>query len=307
MGAAARGNSKIRSSKDAPTHAGRHALGRHNGHPAAALATPPAAILDAPTREFYLRSLHTIEATGIRYVVAGAYALAYHAGIVRHTKDLDLFMRRQDVPRALEALEKQGCRSVWAHPHWLAKSYAPENENTDGAFLDFIFRSANGMCEVDDDWLDHACPGDVLGRPTPLCPAEEIIWSKAWVMARERFDGADIAHLIQARGPDMDWRRLIDRFVSGRNGGERVLLGHLMFFGFVYPSERDNVPAWVIDELVDRVRKEPPVEGDVCRGTLVSWDQYLPDVKDRGYADARVKPHGDLTPAEVERWTNAAK
>lgn len=279
-----------------------------NGHPLAAIATAPAAILDAPTRQFYLRALDVIEAAGVPYVVAGAYALAYHAGIVRHTKDLDLFVRRQDVPKALEVLEKElGTRSDWAHPHWLAKAWAADSDNTDGAFIDFIFRSANGMCAVDDAWLDAACPGDVLGRPTPLCPAEEIIWSKAWVMARERFDGADIAHLIQARGREMDWRRLVNRFASGRNGGERILLGHLLLFGFAYPAERDKVPAWVLDELMDRVRAEPPAEQNVCRGTLLSWDQFLPDVKERGYADARVKPHGTLSRTEVERWTAAEK
>lgn len=276
--------------------------------PWAPVAVYSAAQLDAPTREFYLRALDTVEEAGVRYVVAGAYALAYHAGIVRHTKDLDLFVRRQDVPRALEALEKNvGARSDWAHPHWLAKSYAAESDDTGGAFVDFIFRSANGMCPVDDNWLDHACPGDVLGRPTPLCPAEEMIWSKAWVQARERFDGADVNHLIQARGEQMDWRRLVDRFASGNNGGERILLGHLLSFGFVYPSEKGKVPAWVMDELLDRVRSEAPITERLCRGTMLTWDQYLPDVTERGYADARIRPAGTLTQAEVDRWTAASK
>ena len=280
----------------------------HNGKPLAPVATAPAAILDAATRDFYLHSLDAVEAAGVRFVVAGAYALAYHAGIIRHTKDLDLFVRRQDVPVALQALERElGAQPVWAHPHWLAKSYAAESDGTDGAFIDFIFRSANGMCEVDDPWLDAACRGDVLGRPTPLCPAEEMIWSKSWVQARERFDGADIVHLIQARGPQMDWRRLIDRFAAGKNGGERILLGHLLAFGFIYPAEKDKVPAWVIDTLIDGVRSEPPTTHKVCRGTMLSWDQYLPDVSERGYADARVQPHGALTRAEVARWTAAAK
>src|SRR5438105_1823722 len=87
---------------------------RHNGHVLTGVTTAPAAILDAPTRQFYLRALDAVEAAGVRYVVAGAYALAYHAGIVRHTKDLDLFVRRQDVPAALEALEKElRTRSDW--------------------------------------------------------------------------------------------------------------------------------------------------------------------------------------------------
>jgi hypothetical protein len=268
-----------------------------------------AAALDAPTREFYLRVLDTVKEAGVRYVVAGAYALAYHAGIVRHTKDLDLFVRRQDVPLALEALEaKLNCRSDWAHPHWLAKSYAPESDETNGAFVDFIFRSANGLCPVDDEWLDHACPGDVLGRSSPLCPAEEMVWSKAWVQARERFDGADIAHLIQARGPELDWRRLLDRFLRHSvPGAARILLGHLLSFGFVYPAERDKVPAWVLEELFGAARNEPPEAEPICRGTMLSWDQYLPDVTERGSLDARLRPWGRLTQEEVDGWTAAPK
>ena len=95
--------------------------------------------------------------------------------LLRMTGDMDLFVRRQDVPVALDALEKHlNTRPDWAHPHWLAKAWADEADKTDGAFVDFIFRSANGLCAVDDDWLDHACPGDVLGRYAPLCPAEGV-------------------------------------------------------------------------------------------------------------------------------------
>ena len=51
-------------------------------------------------------------------------------------------------------------------------------------------------------------------------------------MERERYDGADVAHIILAYGDRMDWRRLIDRF--GRYW--RVLLSHLVLYGFIYPS-----------------------------------------------------------------------
>ena len=35
--------------------------------------------------------------------------------------------------------------------------------------------------------------------------AEETLWSKAFVMERERYDGADVAHLILAHGERLDW------------------------------------------------------------------------------------------------------
>jgi hypothetical protein len=39
-----------------------------------------------------------------------------------------------------------------------------------------------------------------------------MIWSKAFVMERERFDGADVAHLLRSMGPRLDWDRILRRF-----------------------------------------------------------------------------------------------
>jgi hypothetical protein len=36
----------------------------------------------------------------------------------------------------------------------------------------------------------------ILDTPVRIAPLEEIIWQKAYIMERERFDGADIAHLL---------------------------------------------------------------------------------------------------------------
>ena len=61
-----------------------------------------------------------------------------------------------------------------------------------------IFRSGNGLCPVDENGSSTRVRGEVMGRAAPLCPAEEMIWSKAFVMGRERFDGADVIHLVRA-------------------------------------------------------------------------------------------------------------
>jgi hypothetical protein len=139
-----------------------------------------------------------------------------------------------------------------------------------------------------------------------VAPPEESIWSKAFVMERERFDGADVAHIILAVGEGLDWRRLIDRF----GPHWRVLLAHLVLFGFIYPSQRSRVPAAVIEELMQRLAAEtqsPDAEDPICYGTLLSWSQYLGDVLGGTFRDARIRPYGNLTPDEVARWTSAEK
>ena len=260
----------------------------------------PSDHLDSATREFYLRSLDVLDRSGAPYCVAGAYALAAHAGIVRHTKDLDVFLRRGDLPRVLAAFERAGCRTERTHPHWLAKAFAPPPTD---AFVDLIFRAASGIWEVDDEWVSHTRPGLVIGRTAPLIAAEELIWSKAMVMERHRFDGADIAHVLHARGPQLDWDRLLRRAV----GHEGVLLGHLAFYRYIYPCEADHVPVAVMEELLRRMKAHQAPSEQVCRGTLVSWEQYLPDVNERGLVDGRLQPWGKLTAAEVDRWTAADK
>jgi hypothetical protein len=254
--------------------------------------------LNPQTRAFYVRTLAVLNEAGVPYLVGGAYALAKHAGIERHTKDLDIFVRRGDRDAILRALDMAGYRTEVSFPHWLAKAYG------DDGFIDVIYSSGNGVVKVDEEWFSHASDGEILGVPVRLCPAEEMIWSKGYVQERERFDGADIAHLIRCRGEAMDWRRLLRRF----GDHWRVLFSHLILFGFIYPAERDAIPPWVLKELADRLVNEtegPLPQGKICFGTLLSREQYLVDIGKWDYHDARLKHMGQMSPEEVAHWTAA--
>jgi hypothetical protein len=148
----------------------------------------------------------------------------------------------------------------------------------------------------------------VLGVPVMLMPAEEMIWSKGFIMERERYDGADIAHVLHARAECLDWRRLLARF--GRHW--RVLFSHLVLFGFVYPSGRARVPAWVMTELTRRLQRETasvPVAdpSPVCRGPLLSRAQYLSDIEGHGYRDVRLTHESAMNESDIELWTEGIK
>ena len=127
----------------------------------------------------------------------------------------------------------------------------------------------------------------MLGVPVKLSPAEEMIWSKSMIMERERYDGADVAHLLRHCSGLLNWDRLVRRF----GPHWRILLSHLVLFGFIYPGERSLVPSAVIKELVNRLLAEldvPTRDSKVCQGTLLSRAQYLVDVDEWGYEDARL-------------------
>lgn len=245
------------------------------------------------------RALEALHESGVEFLLGGAFALQAHLGVLlRAVKDLDLFVRERDVERALAALRGAGYATDVVFPHWLAKAVAGSE------FIDVIFSSGNGIVRVDDAWFTHAGRAEVLGVPVLVCPPEEGIWSRAFVMERERYDGADVAHLLRCCAATLDWPRLVGRF--GENW--RVLYAHLVLFGFVYPAERGLVPRAVMADLAARLAAEQATEpptARLCRGTLLSRAQYLIDVGRWGYADARLAPYGLMSPADVDAWTRA--
>jgi hypothetical protein len=262
--------------------------------------SPTHSMVETPSREFYREAMEFLARANVPFLVGGAFAFVHQAGIDRSTKDLDIFVRPSDVQRLLRASADAGYEADLFFSHWLAKIRSPSG------FVDVIFSSGNGIAVVDDQWFEHASECEVLGVRVLVAPPEESLWSKAFVMERERYDGADVAHIILALGEGLDWRRLIDRF----GDHWRVLLAHLVLFGFIYPSQRSRVPAAVLDELMQRLAAEtlsPDAEDPVCYGTLLSWSQYLGDVLGGAFRDARIRPYGNLTPEEVARWTSAEK
>jgi hypothetical protein len=77
---------------------------------------------------------------------------------------------------------------------------------------------------------------------------------------------------------------------------------HLLNFRYIYPGDRDVVPAWLTRELTGRLAAQleaPASRTRVCRGRLFSPTEFAPDVFDWGFAD--IVGHGfddrlDLTP-----------
>ena len=225
-------------------------------------------------------------------MVGGAFAFAKHAGIERFTKDFDVFILPRDSERAVRAFADAGYKTERTAPYWLAKAFK------DDLFVDMIWSSGNGVATVDERWFKRSTEEDILGIRVPVVPAEEMIWQKAYIMERERFDGADVIHVIHHRAEKLDWDHLVRRF------GEhwRVLLAHLVLFGFAYPGERDRIPQRVMHLLTGRLEREiwSGREGDrITQGTLLSRYQYEDDVNGGRYRDARLLPPADLTEKDI--------
>ena len=216
--------------------------------------------------------LEALERRGVPYAVSGAFALRQHTGICRQTKDLDLFVTAQNCAAALECLRQEGMECDVIDPVWLAKARRGEH------FVDLITGMSNGMIVVVDSWMERARPAVVHGVTTRVLAPEELVASKIFVARRERFDGADIAHVIYGTYRNFDWQREME--LVGEHW--EMLLWSLVLFRYVYPAQSHYVPAEIWCELLRRfeLKIQNPNPEARFRGSLVDDNMFAIDVNE---------------------------
>ncbi|HTU40604.1 MAG TPA: nucleotidyltransferase [Candidatus Aquilonibacter sp.] len=216
--------------------------------------------------------LAALEEQHVPYAVSGAFALRQHTGICRFTKDLDLFMTACTCMRVLPYLRKRGFQCEVRDPVWLAKAHKH------GFFVDLITGMSNGIFAVEDSWIERARPAVVHGMETRVLAPEELVASKIFVTRRERFDGADIAHVIYGTYPKFDWDRELQ--IVGEHW--EMLLWSLVLFRYVYPAQTHFIPAAVWKELLQRFEREiaHPDAQAKFRGSLVDENMFAIDLNE---------------------------
>lgn len=218
--------------------------------------------------------LTLLEQREIPFAVAGAFALQEHTKIHRDTKDLDLFLTAETANKAVKILKGEGFHCETCDPVWLYKAHR------DGFFVDLITGMSNATIVVEDLWIQRAKPATVHGIRTRVLAAEELLASKLFVTRRERFDGADIAHVIYGSQGRLDWQRVLQ--LAGENW--EILLWALVLFRFCYPAQTEFVPAEVWRELIEKFEAAiaQPDPGAKFRGSLIDDKMFAIDVNEWG-------------------------
>jgi hypothetical protein len=218
--------------------------------------------------------LALFEQNRIAYAVAGAFALREHTGIYRDTKDLDVFLTTRNAELALACLRKEAFECQICDPVWLYKAHR------DTFFVDLITGMSNAALVVEDSWIERAIPAVIQDVPTRVLGAEELLASKFFVTRRERFDGADIAHVIYGTRGKLDWQRLLT--LAGEHW--EILFWALVLFRYVYPAQTDYVPREIWRELIQRFQRAVfrPDSGAKFRGSLIDNKMFAVDVKEWG-------------------------
>lgn len=223
----------------------------------------------------YRDAIHALlKGPPVPFVVGGAFAIHHYTRIWRTTKDLDFFLEPRTVPEALRRLRAAGFKTWIEDPVWLAKAQRGDH------FVDLITGVGSACLVIDSTWIERAPAEEVLGIPCRILGAEECIATKCFVAFRERFDGADVAHLYRACGPALDW----DRLFSLMDGHWELLYWSLVLFAYIYPAHTDDVPAGIWTRLGERFvrRALHPDRAAPFRGSLVDPRMFSIDAEEWG-------------------------
>ncbi|MBI2330254.1 hypothetical protein HYU94_02605 [Candidatus Daviesbacteria bacterium] len=235
--------------------------------------------------DFYNKVISIIIKHKILFVIGGGLAVFKYTDLNRPTNDLDIYCKGGDYPKIITILKTNGVETKILDERWIAQALPPKTNNhnlNSKTRVDILFSSPSYLITVDDLWFEYASEIRLFGQTVKLAPREELVWSKAYIQDRNRFDGADINHLILTSDKKLDWKRLLMRM---ENNWE-ILLSLLINFRFIYPSKRDLIPKWLLEELISRLNyqlKNPIPRDKICRGPLLSRTQYKDDITKLGF------------------------
>lgn len=192
--------------------------------------------------ELYKSVLHRARERGIPFAVGGGLAAMTYAGQWRDTKDLDLYILKRDCEALRGLLAELGLRDYYEKQaydrKWIYRAY---KEDT---IIDLMWAMANQRAQVDESWM--AGPQvEVEGERFRLLAPEEALWSKLYVLQRERSDWPDTLNLLYGVGPDLDFGRLLRNVADDAP----LLASVLNVFGWLCPGRAREFPAWIWAEL----------------------------------------------------------
>ncbi len=159
--------------------------------------------LESPAHAFYAEVLKTLKESKFTFMVAGGFAVNAYTGLRRPTKDIDIFVKAGDYPKILNKFTSLGYKTQVSDERWIAKIFQAK------FYVDLIFGSSNLVAPVTDDWFKESKTARFFNYEVKIPSVTDLIWSKVFIQNRERFDGADVAHLILVKHQEINWERLL--------------------------------------------------------------------------------------------------
>jgi hypothetical protein len=204
----------------------------------------------------YQRVISEARSAGVPFAFGGAFGTAVYTGHLRNTKDFDFYIRPEDRDAMIAALDRAGLRDHYERlPYdrrWIYRASSGE------VIVDAIWAMANLRARVDDEWLTAGPVVIIQGEHIRALAVEELIWSKLYVLQRERSDWGDVLNLIAAQASNIEWNRLVDRL----DEDAPLLAGALSLFGWLAPGRARQIPEGIWRRL-GVVMPQPDADPDL--------------------------------------------
>lgn len=195
----------------------------------------------------YATALAALRAARVPHVVGGGLAVQ-HYGRLRATKDLDIFIRTQDVEPAMNALTAAGFTTMDTDATWLRKAVRGD------AHIDLIVVSM-GSIELGEDEIDRSLQVDLDGVPMRIFRAEDMLLRKIYLVRDGGPDWLDAFSILKAKDGELDWT------ILERDGLDpRPLVGFLLVADAHVPG---CIPAQVLARHMRRARLYYDVDGQL--------------------------------------------
>jgi hypothetical protein len=180
-----------------------------------------------------------IEQLGVRYLLAGALALATYTGHWRNTKDIDVIIHPDHRDAVMAALSQAGFEDYFARePYdrsWIFRGFK------DGVLFDVIWSLPNHRVGIDSPWFERAQSICLQDRSYFVVPVEELVRIKLYVMQRQRCDWVDVLNVLAASSEKISWPWLVDRMERDLP----LLHAALAIFNWMCPGRAHSLPAWL--------------------------------------------------------------
>ncbi|MDO8683233.1 MAG: nucleotidyltransferase [Armatimonadota bacterium] len=199
--------------------------------------------IDPDNKAVYSDALETLLEAEVPFVMGGAFAVHFYTDLWRDTRDMDVFVTPENVQPAVDALLSSGFADYGemaaGDREWIFHGHKRD------IMVDVIWKFANLVTTIKQEWIDEAAPGEFLGFPVLYVPLEELIYSKLFTLNRHRSDWPDIMRLIRNDIRPVDWDHLL-----GLIGEHWLLLSAIIdVFDWQNPWEMHLIPDHIRQEL----------------------------------------------------------
>ena len=146
------------------------------------------------------RACAALDEAGVPAMLGGGLA-TWARGGPPTDHDVDFYLREDDAPRALDALEAVGMRASTPPEGWLLKAH--DESHDESVLVDLIFRPAGGP--IGDEHFQRATPMELMAQPVLVASVDDVLSTKLMALSEQEPDFRAVLEIARSLREQIDW------------------------------------------------------------------------------------------------------